>query len=1114
MTSMRTWAEKKSFWILLIIISLGGLFFSYHYFPKAFAILNIEISMDRHEALVSARQLAQKFGWSPESFQEAAAFHTDDEIKNFIELEGGGTAALNTIIKERWYSPYYWSIRHFKEHDAHETTINFMPNGTPYGFVEKFPEDMEGAAFSSHEARKIAEKNVLENWHIDLKNYALAESSQEVRQSGRIDHEFVYDRIDKTVNDAPFQIHIGVSGDKLSSLSYSIKVPDAFKRRYEHMRSANNIIAFAALFFISILYLGFGCLAGLAFLMRRHSLLWRPALIAGFFIALLQVLNVLNQLPLQWMEYETALSKTSFYMQLATSMLVALFFYTGLLTLIFAVSEGLTRYAFGNQLKLWSLWNTSTASSLEVLGRTLGGYLILGFDLGFVTLMYAFASKYLGWWTPAETLFNPNILAAYVPWFSSLAQSLLAGFMEECLSRALPLAGAALLGAYYGRRTLFISVAFVAQALIFGAAHANYPAQPAYARLVELMIPSFVFGGIYLQYGLLPSILSHVIFDVFWFALPLFLSTAAGIWIDKSLVIFLSFIPIWIIIYARIKTGSFRNAPANSYNAAEQPDIPDHVHHEEKHYEEETQKSHPLTRKNAIALLILACISIGAWGLFTQFKQNNVSLKISKRTALKKAQEYLSQRNHELSQPPWTPLVSAEAEISEHDRFIWQVHGKKLYQELMGSYLTPATWKIRFAQFEGDLIERAQEYGILINGEGSPIRFAHAFPESAPGATLTEKQARAKAHEIIKNEFNINPADLEEISAISHKHPARLDWVFTFKDPSIDLAEGQARISVSLAGDKQADAEQFVFVPEQWQRADKHYQTILSIISVICRLLLLIAILLYTFLMLKNWRHADFSTSVFSFFAIVIGLKATLQAINIWPFLQASFLTTEPYNHQAIKIFGWLFLQIISQAIVYGVGAAIATGKIRHQKIFHRSQDILIALGCGFALAALRALAPLLVPSVKPLWADYSYAPALIPSIGFALSALTSYISGTIILLLITKAADHITSNWRSRKALGFAWIIGLIFAINGLSIDSIAMWIVSGIFSGTALAILYYFFIRMHRNTLPLIGAVTAFLAIAQQAAFNPYPGALLGSALSFIMIGIIAYWWSDKTE
>src|SRR6185369_13704791 len=111
-------------------------------------------------------------------------------------------------------------------------------------------------------------------------------------------------------------------------------------------------------------------------------------------------------------------------------------------------------------------------------------------------------------------------LASTVPWLSAVAPSLHAGFWEESLFRAVPIAGAALIGDRLGNRRLWIVGAFIVQAVIFGAGHAPYPTQPAYARPVELVLPSIGFGLLYLVFGLLPGIIAHFAFDVFWFAMP------------------------------------------------------------------------------------------------------------------------------------------------------------------------------------------------------------------------------------------------------------------------------------------------------------------------------------------------------------------------------------------------------------------------------------------------------------------------------------------------------------------------------------------------------------------------------------------------------------------
>ena len=103
-----------------------------------------------------------------------------------------------------------------------------------------------------------------------------------------------------------------------------------------------------------------------------------------------------------------------------------------------------------------------------------------------MVLFYLGTSRLEGWWTPAEALVQPDLLATYMPWLQAVSVSLFASFWEESVFRAVPIACAALIGARYGRRNLWIWGAVVVQAVVFAAGHANYPQLPAYARVVEL----------------------------------------------------------------------------------------------------------------------------------------------------------------------------------------------------------------------------------------------------------------------------------------------------------------------------------------------------------------------------------------------------------------------------------------------------------------------------------------------------------------------------------------------------------------------------------------------------------------------------------------------------
>ncbi len=818
-------SRKPAFWIVLALISLSGIFFTFKYFSEAFPIVTLDLSMDRAGALKLAADLTAKYQWGPKDYSPAASFDLDSEVQNYVELEVGGSRAFKELLKGGFYSPYLWRVRHFKEGDPNETVIRFTPDGKPYGFRERLAEDAHGASLSPEEARIIAEKAATEQWQILLNQYVAVETSQEERPGGRRDHTFVYERPNQKMGEGLYRLRLVVGGDRLTELTHFIKIPEAFERRYEEMRSANETLASVAQYLVLILYLGGGCVVGLFFLLRQRWVSWKKPLAWAAFIAFLNLLGGLSALPLSWMSYETALSARAFLTKEILSEIGGFALWTMVLTLTFMAAEGLTRKAFPQMIQLWKLWSPDTTSSYSVLGRTLGGYLIVGFDFAFVVAIYFVTTRHFGWWTPSDALFEPNLLATYLPWLSGVAQSLQAGFWEECLFRAVPLAGAALIGQRLGKRNLCIVIAFILQALVFGAGHANYPSQPAYARLVELIIPSFVFGGIYLTYGLLTSIISHFVFDVVWFSLPLFISTAKGIWIDRAIVILLTLTPLWVVLRARLKKGAWGTVPEEAYNRAWKPS--------EQRIETGATRVTEITelrpRVSLRWLMVGALIGIALWITSTNFNQDGPFIAVGRRSAVEIARQTLEKKGVVLNSE-WKVYPSIRGNVDSQDRFVWQTGGRKIYQQLMDPYLPPPGWNVRFARFSGDVAKRAEEYHVDIGASGEVIRFQHILPEKAPGDSLPEAQARALAHESLRAALRLEPDGLKEISAVPGKLPARTDWTFTFSDPKkYPLKEGQARTVILLAGKELADAYFYIFVPEEWERRETarsiHYET-------------------------------------------------------------------------------------------------------------------------------------------------------------------------------------------------------------------------------------------------------------------------------------------------
>src|SRR5258706_8115843 len=564
--------RKPAFWIAFALLSLFSAAFAVSNFSKAFPIVSLDLRIDRAAALRQARALANENHWGPGgAFRQVASFGVDDTVKTFVELKGGGKDAFRAMLAKGLYAAYTWRVRHFEPGEANETLVRFTPDGRPYGFRERVKEAAPGPSLAEAEARRIAEQAATGPWHVDLARYARAETSKELRPNGRADHTFVYERPDLRAGEGRYRLRLVVSGDRLTELTHFLRVPEAFAREYESMRSANEGIAFGAQAVGIVLYLVGGCMVGVFIMLRKRWLVWRPAVALGVVVAFVQALADLNAWPLIWTGYDTALPLNTFVLQRLFGIAGSFVITAGYLSLSFMAAESLSRKAFPNHPQQWKLWSRDAAGTVQVLGRTVGGYLYTGIEFAFIVGFYLLVSRWLHWWTPSEALVDPDVLATYAPWLSAFAPSLQAGIWEESLFRAVPIACAALLGERFGNRRAWIVAAVILQAVVFGSAHANYASWPAYARPVELILPSLIWGIVYLNFGLLATAITHFLFDVILFALPLFTSTSPATRIDQVLIVLTMLIPLGIVVVARLRAGSWTELAAALRNAAWTP---------------------------------------------------------------------------------------------------------------------------------------------------------------------------------------------------------------------------------------------------------------------------------------------------------------------------------------------------------------------------------------------------------------------------------------------------------------------------------------------------------------------------------------------------------------
>jgi len=1103
--------NKKSTWIVFSVVSILFCIIAYKTFPKAFPILNISLEMSRDEAVAKAVDLSKQYKLGPEDSDQVATFGVDREAQNFIELDQGGADTFIDVLTNKYYEAYSWKVRLYNPGEVNEAWFTFTPTGEVYGFSEILSDDLYIESSSELSAQNTAELIAQNKWNVDFAYYELVEQSQDIKPSDRTDHTFVYKRTDINLGEeGEYRLKLVLSGNKLTVIKRFIKIPETFDRRYEEMRSSNNTIATIASYSMFLLYVIGGIIGGLFLLNRKRWLLWKSAIYWAIIIAVIMVLSTLNYLPLAWLGYDTAVSAENFIMQKILFSVINLLIMIIYLTLSFVAAESLTRKAFPNHIKFWELWKNDNAASTQVIGRTLAGYLLIGFDLLFVILFYTITANYFGWWTPSGPLFSPDMIATPFPWLSAIGMSLHAGFWEECLFRAIPLASAAIIGNKYGNKKIWITIAIIIQALIFAGAHANYPSSPAYSRLVELIIPSIFWGIIYIKFGLLPVIIMHFGYDVVWFSLPLFVSESSDVLFDKFMVLLLVLVPVWVVLKARIKSGTIFLLNENSYNNTYKPSV---IKTDENEQISDSRQDVTINKNYKRYLYVFAILGIISILQYSSPNYSNLKLEINRTEAIDLSQKYLIENNISLDESWITLSQFYSGKIDSDDRFIWESEGQKIYATILGTYINNAQWNIRFVRFEGDLNDKTEEYSVLIDHDGTLNQIRHKLPENREGARLNEETARILAINHISKTFDLTSDNIKEISFEPSNLPNRDDWTFIYQDVStLELSsDGELRIKVNISGDEITSTNRFIHLPEDWEREDKNNETFLNLFRIACFFSIVLLIIYAGGLSIAKWSKGSFNLSNFK---VALSLFLTLGIFNIvneYPSTISGFSTAQPFMNQLLSslggdlIFTFLIIFLLSSIIGY---SSTTLAKPTH---YFSILDILLISVSIIGLMQVVSN----IEQLAPIWINMNTLNTYSSIFGQVNSSIYSLFNKSIILLFIVSLSNKLTDFGRTRHYIYVLIIITFITAVTGIELGSgsgittVSQWLYIAFGTSLIVIVLYKSCLTHDITIIPMIVALIIGIELAIDTATSAYPSIFLGNVISVVIVILVGYCW-----
>ena len=1118
--------RSRFFWIAYVALSAIAIIVAARLFPLAIPLVNLDVKLSRGEAIAKAEALAARLKLAPADARIAARFNHDGAAQNYIELEGGGRRAFAELTRGDVYAPYWWDVRLFKLGSIDETVLRFKPDGAPNGFARRVAEtylrDPATKALPAATARSLAEERAHDDWGVDFARYRFLEQSQQTMKNDRIDHSFVYERPEE-FGEARVRLRLVVAGDELVGLMPFVFIPESFGRRFQELRSANNLIANIAGASAGVLYGLGGTILGVLWLLRQRWLAWRPAFIAGLIVGGLMAMANLASTPAAWFGADTTETTTTFWLKQAAAA-IFLFTASGLgYALAFMAAESLARRAFPQHPQLWRIWSREAGATKQVAGRTLGGYLFVPLELALVMLFYYATNRWLGWWQPSEMLSDPNILSSAVPALSPIAISLQAGFMEECVFRAIPLALGALIGAHYGRRRLGIAVAFVLQALVFGGAHANYPGFPSYSRLVELIVPSMMWALIFLRFGLLPTVLLHAVYDLTLFSIPVFLVDAPGALVQQALIVMAGLVPLAIILWRRAQSGAWRELPAALRNGAWQPLVPAGAPSSSVRPTTAPGVSAPAVAFQR-ALPLLGVVGLAAWWFFTPFRADVPSLPIDRAAAIAIADRALAE--HGVTLPAgWhkmatVRLASDDAEQWTWHKFVWREAGRDAYRAQIGAGLAPPVWDVRYATFDGDVAERAEEWRASIAGDGGVRTFRHALPEARPGAKLTKEDALALAERELRTRFGLDATTLKQVFADEkhrgpESHQTRTDWSFTFADPSVNVGkDGELRYVVTIAGDEIVGAGRAIFVPEAWQRAERERDNRLRIVKLSSGIAFVIAGLAAVVLGVIGWTHRRCDARALKWVAAISFAIALLTLANTWPILEMRLATTEPVMSQWLMLVVGAVVGGLFAALLFGLTSGIGAWYARSTTRFALAGALppwAAAVAAGLFVAGLEAALASLWPRGAPLWPPLQAMSLWSPVAGAVLGGV-GLIPVAGIALFVLYLAARLTDDWTRRQWVGVAIVVLLQTASTlGLAGSNLAGAAAVGVTIGLANAAVLWLLLRFDPTTIPAFSATGIVLATVLHAVQFGTPSAYASGALA-IAVTLAMAWLTTR--
>ncbi len=474
----------------------------------------IHLSLNRTQALEKAKEYLASRSIDTQHYSRAVAFSMDEWQDRYLQRTLGFKQEED-FLKKCGYELFHWKVRFFKEFEKEEFILTLSPKtGEILSFRHLIDDIAQREPVDKAIAKSQAEEFLKDFYGADWADYDFHEEKAK-RLENRVDYSFSWERKDvyvpwrKDQGGAKLLIKATVSGNEVREFfKNDLDVPEKFRREIENQLALGEYLyGFYMVLYIFLL----GCSIYLV-IKKGQDLASR--LSKRFFVSLalwllsFNLLSILNNLPYLAIHYRTSVSFASFMgiftMRKAMDALLVSFAFV----LPGIAGESLRLKAFPDSLYSgFTHYLRTTFFSRSVSRCLLFGYVLFFILLGVQSGLFFMGQKTAGVWK--EWIWLNQISSAYVPFFSAFALAISASVNEEVTFR--------LFGISLGKKYLKNAVlAIFLTSYLWGMGHSTYAVFPVWFRALEVGTLGIIYGMIFVRYGLLPLVVAHYLFDVFW----------------------------------------------------------------------------------------------------------------------------------------------------------------------------------------------------------------------------------------------------------------------------------------------------------------------------------------------------------------------------------------------------------------------------------------------------------------------------------------------------------------------------------------------------------------------------------------------------------------------